>query len=421
MACVTGSKEETAMPAYKDKEKGTWYASFYYEDWTGKKVKKLKRGFSTKRDALEWERTFLQQQTADLEMTFENFVALYAADMKGRIKENTWGTKEHILYKKLVPYFGKRKMCDIHSKEVMAWQNEMLNYRDEKGKPYSPVYLKTLHNQLSAVFNHAVRHYNLKVNPAAQVGNMGKAKGREMLEESARRHGQDLSRIMKQEYISSILKKHNLQNAEDMYAAIGYGGISSGQVLHKLIELNRKAEKVQSIQQSLEAAAETPAGSAGILPAKKNASHGNSVIVSGDPNMAVRFGNCCNPLPGDPIVGYVTRGRGVSIHRADCKNLQSLRLDKERFLPEEWNMDDSERFSATVQLHLVDKTGSLLEISKLLTASNIYISDMSAQTSPDGVAVMRMTFMVSDTAQLNSIISSLKRLKSVIDVRRVSK
>ena len=168
------------MPAYKDKEKGTWYASFYYEDWTGKKVKKLKRGFSTKRDALEWERTFLQQQTADLEMTFENFVALYAADMKGRIKENTWGTKEHILYKKLVPYFGKRKMCDIHSKEIMAWQNEMLNHHDENGKPYSPVYLKTLHNQLSAVFNHAVRHYGLKVNPAAQVGNMGKAKGREM-------------------------------------------------------------------------------------------------------------------------------------------------------------------------------------------------------------------------------------------------
>ena len=103
------------------------------------------------------------------------------ADVKGRIKENTWGTKEHILYKKLVPYFGKRKMSEIGSKEVMAWQSEMLNYRDKNGKPYSPVYLKTLHNQLSAVFNHAVRHYKLKTNPAAQVGNMGKAKGREML------------------------------------------------------------------------------------------------------------------------------------------------------------------------------------------------------------------------------------------------
>ena len=169
------------MPAYKDKAKGTWYASFYFENWTGKKEKKMKRGFKTKREALEWERTFLQQQTADLDMTFESFVALYAADMKGRIKENTWGTKEHILYKKLVPYFGKRKMSEIHSKEVMAWQSEMLNYRDKNGKPYSPVYLKTLHNQLSAVFNHAVKHYNLKANPAAQVGNMGKAKGREML------------------------------------------------------------------------------------------------------------------------------------------------------------------------------------------------------------------------------------------------
>ena len=169
------------MPAYKDKAKGTWYASFYFENWTGKKEKKMKRGFKTKREALEWERTFLQQQTADLDMTFESFVALYAADMKGRIKENTWGTKEHILYKKLVPYFGKRKMSEISSKEVMAWQSEMLNYRDKNGKPYSPVYLKTLHNQLSAVFNHAVKHYKLKANPAAQVGNMGKAKGREML------------------------------------------------------------------------------------------------------------------------------------------------------------------------------------------------------------------------------------------------
>ena len=125
------------MPAYKDKAKGTWYASFYFENWTGKKEKKMKRGFKTKREALEWERTFLQQQTADLDMTFESFVALYAADVKGRIKENTWGTKEHILYKKLVPYFGKRKMSEIGSKEVMAWQSEMLNYRDKNGKPYT--------------------------------------------------------------------------------------------------------------------------------------------------------------------------------------------------------------------------------------------------------------------------------------------
>ena len=170
------------MPAYKDKAKGTWYASFYYEDWTGKKVKKMKRGFPTKREALEWERTFLQQQTADLEMTFENFVAVYVADMKGRIKENTWGTKKSISSTRSWCRTSASGRCATFTpKEVIAWQNEMLGYRDKNGKPYSPVYLKTLHNQLSAVFNHAVRHYNLKVNPAAQAGNMGKPKGREML------------------------------------------------------------------------------------------------------------------------------------------------------------------------------------------------------------------------------------------------
>ena len=168
------------MPAYKDKAKGTWYVSFYYENWTGKKEKKMKRGFKTRREALEWERIFLQQKTSDLNMTFEDFVPLYIADMKNRFKESTWLTKEHIIRTKLVSYFGKRKMCDICSKDVMAWQNEMMGHRSEAGKAYSPVYLKTLHNQLSAVFNHAVRHYGLKANPAAQAGNMGKAKNSEM-------------------------------------------------------------------------------------------------------------------------------------------------------------------------------------------------------------------------------------------------
>jgi integrase len=94
---------------------------------------------------------------------------------------NTWETKEHIIRKKLLPYFGKRKMCEIQPKEIIAWQNEMINFKDENGKAYSPVYLKTLHNQLSCIFNHAVKYYGLSQNPAAKVGNMGKAKNKEML------------------------------------------------------------------------------------------------------------------------------------------------------------------------------------------------------------------------------------------------
>lgn len=118
---------------------------------------------------------------ADLDMSFESFVDTYTVDMKNRIKENTWHTKEHIIRTKILPYLGKRKISEIQPKDIIAWQNEMIKSKNKSGKPYSPVYLKTLHNQLSAIFNHAVNFYGLKENPAAKVGNMGKAKGREML------------------------------------------------------------------------------------------------------------------------------------------------------------------------------------------------------------------------------------------------
>lgn len=169
------------MAVYKDTKTNTWRVIFRYTDWTGARKQTQRRGFATKRDALAWEREQENKATADLDMTFESFIELYEKDIKPRLKENTWYTKEHIIRTKLVPYFGKRKMCDIRSKDVIAWQNEMLNYKDEKGRPYSPVYLKTLHNQLSAIFNHAAKHYSLRENPAAKVGNMGKAKSREML------------------------------------------------------------------------------------------------------------------------------------------------------------------------------------------------------------------------------------------------
>ena len=135
------------MSVYKEPKTNTWRVIYRYTDWKGERKQSQKRGFPTKREALAWEQEQKNKSASDLDMTFESFIALYTVDMKGRIKENTWGMKEHIIRTKLLPYFGKRKMCDIHSKEVMAWQNEMLNHRDEKGKPYSPVYLKTLHNQ----------------------------------------------------------------------------------------------------------------------------------------------------------------------------------------------------------------------------------------------------------------------------------
>ena len=168
------------MAAFKDKN-GTWFTSFRYTDWRGERVQKLKRGFSTKREALAWEREFLQQKTSDLTMTFEAFVKIYMDDMETRIRRNTWQTKANIIEKKLLPYFGKKRMSDIAAKDIIQWQNEMMKMKGKDGKPFSATYLKTLHNQVSAIFNHAVRFYDLKNNPAAKAGSIGKKEAKDML------------------------------------------------------------------------------------------------------------------------------------------------------------------------------------------------------------------------------------------------
>ena len=168
------------MPIYKNEESGTWYSVFRYINWKGERKQKCKRGFKTKKEAQEWELTFKQQSEANLDMSFKAFVELYFNDTKLRLKDTTWLTKQHIIENKIVPYFGDKPMNQITTKDVIAWQNEMLAYRDNKMKPYSATYLKTMHNQLSAIFNHAVRHYDLRSNPAAKAGNMGKEETKEM-------------------------------------------------------------------------------------------------------------------------------------------------------------------------------------------------------------------------------------------------
>ena len=169
------------MPVFKNEDNGTWYVMARYVNWKGERKQKCKRGFATKKEAQEWERMFQLQNASDLDMSFEAFTELYIRDVKTRLKENTWLTKEHIIRTKILPYFGKLRISEISTKEIITWQNELLAYRDEKKKPYSQTYLKTLHNQLSAIFNHAVRYYELRSNPAAKVGNMGSEEHKEML------------------------------------------------------------------------------------------------------------------------------------------------------------------------------------------------------------------------------------------------
>ena len=168
------------MAAFKNKDNGTWYVQFRYTDWKGDRQQKLKRGFATKKEAQAWEREFLMEKQADINMSFESFVALYEKDIKPKLKLNTWLTKESIIQKKILPYFRNRKLSEITAKDIINWQNEIRELTDCHGRPLSKTYLKTVHNQLSAIFNHAIRYYGLQVNPAQKAGNMGMEERKEM-------------------------------------------------------------------------------------------------------------------------------------------------------------------------------------------------------------------------------------------------
>ena len=169
------------MSVYKDKKYNTWRVVYRYVDWTGKMKQCQKRGFKNKRDAVKWEKETLDRLNGNTDMTFASFVERYTEDMKPRLKENTWHTKEHVIRTKFLPYFGKRKLSEIKSQDILRWQNELTTHTGENGKPFSPVYLRSVSSQLSCLFNHAVKYYGLPANPVKKAGHMGTKKSREML------------------------------------------------------------------------------------------------------------------------------------------------------------------------------------------------------------------------------------------------
>ena len=160
------------MPVTRDGK--LWRSQFYYKDWQGIRRKKNKRGFKTKGEADEWERNFLQQQQKNLDISFENFVEIYFADMENRLRESTIINKRYVFDLKVTPYFKHKKMCEIQTSDIRAWQNELIK------KGYAPTYLKSINNQLAALFNYAVRYYDLRDNPCRKAGSIGKSKADEM-------------------------------------------------------------------------------------------------------------------------------------------------------------------------------------------------------------------------------------------------
>ena len=169
------------MSVTKDGDTVRWMSQIRITDWTGKTVHKKKRGFATKREATQWEQEFISQSTGSVGMSFESFIEIYYHDMEERLKESTLESKKWMIQSKILPYFRKLQLNAIKPADIRKWQNTLKKYRDEDGNPYAETYLRTVNNQLTAIFNYAVKYYGLKENPCHKAGSIGKKQADEML------------------------------------------------------------------------------------------------------------------------------------------------------------------------------------------------------------------------------------------------
>ena len=168
------------MSVTRDKRNGTWYVQAWYKTYDGKRAHKVKRGFKTKPEALAWERDFYAVQAGDMDMKLVDFLELYKKDMGPRLRLNTWKTKESIITKRILPYLGEKRMNQIAPVDIVRWQNELMALEKPSGGGFSATYLKTVNNQLCALFNHAVRFYGLSSNPCRRAESMGSKSAGEM-------------------------------------------------------------------------------------------------------------------------------------------------------------------------------------------------------------------------------------------------
>ncbi len=237
-------------------------------------------------------------------------------------------------------------------------------------------------------------------------------KGKEMLQEAMRRQSNQYSEAIKPEYFDELLQRYSMTDIDDIYAAIGYGGLTTRQIVHPLIE---HAKRDRQEQERLQAAAD---GSKGSDSKPSGSVHGIRVV--GQENMAVRFAGCCTPLPGDEIIGYITRGRGVSVHRRDCENAEALLRDADRIIQVEWATDEKTKYPVNITILATERVGLLMSISQMLMNMNINLRSINANQDSGDIVTVKLTFDVNNAEHLESILKNLKKVDGVTNVFRTN-
>ena len=243
-------------------------------------------------------------------------------------------------------------------------------------------------------------------------------RGKELLIQYAKSKGHKISSYMKPQYQEAVLRKYGFRDWDSLLAAIGHGGLKEGQVFNKLIEVyDRENEKNLTDAQVLEAASEH----SDKLHVTKNK---GGIIVRGIHDVAVRFSKCCAPIPGDEIVGFVTRGRGITIHRTDCVNVLNMsEADRSRLVEAEWQEQEElgqERYMAELQIYANNRTGLLVDLSRIFTERKIDVRSMNSRTNRHEKATISLSFYVSSKSELQSLVEKIRQVESVLDVERTT-
>ena len=243
-------------------------------------------------------------------------------------------------------------------------------------------------------------------------------KGREMLAQYAKEKGKPLSDYLKPEYQEAVLRKYGFRDWDSVLAAIGHGGLKEGQVLNKLADSYDKVHKKELTDKKvMEAVSENRDK----LHVGKTQ---GGIVVKGIHDVAVRFAKCCSPIPGDEIIGFVTRGRGVTIHRTDCVNIINMdENDRIRLIDAEWQSEDiaqDQLFTAEINVYANNRTGLLVDVSRLFTERKIDIASINVRTSKQGTATISITFDVHSSEELDQMIAKLRQVESVLDIERTT-
>ena len=243
-------------------------------------------------------------------------------------------------------------------------------------------------------------------------------RGKELLNSYCKAKNITLSNLLKPEYMDAVIRKYGFRDWDAALAAVGHGGLKEGQVVNKLQELYEKQHKKEITDEKIIEAAESN-DKVRISKSK------GGIVVKGIDDVAVRFSKCCSPVPGDEIVGYVTRGRGVSIHRTDCVNIINLSSEERvRLSDAEWQQpevpDASAKYTAEIKVYGNNRTGLLVDVVRVLTERKIDVASVNTRTSKQGTATISLSFDVQGKQELNQIIEKIRQVESVLDIERTT-